>query len=119
MKVNINHPSFISFLDNVTTTILSSVSTENYFKLPQESKMGVLYMVFKLMKDSVKMTTKLSDNEMRSFVIVLWKKNEEMENYEFAAILKDISNNFEAVNDFTKTTKRQGRKLKTDKTNNG
>ena len=119
MKVNINHPSFISFLDNVTTTILSSVSTENYFNLPQESKMGVLYMVFKLMKDSVKMTTKLSDNEMKSFVIVLWKKNEIAENYEFAAILKDISNNYDAVNDFTKTTKRQGRKLKTDKTNNG
>ena len=56
---------------------------------------------------------------MRSFVIVLWKKNEEMENYEFAAILKDISNNFDAVNDFTKTTKRQIRKTKIDKSNNG
>ena len=65
------------------------------------------------------MGVKLSDNEMRSFVIVLWKKNEEMENYEFAAILKDISNNFDAVNDFTKTTKRQIRKTKIDKSNNG
>ena len=119
MRVNINHPSFISFLDNVTSTILSSISTDNYFNLPQESKMGVLYMVFKLMKNSLKMGVKLSDNEMRSFVIVLWKKNEEMENYEFAAILKDISNNFDAVNDFTKTTKRQIRKTKIDKSNNG
>ena len=36
---------------------------------------------------------------MRSFVTVLWKKNEEVENYEFAAILNDISQNFDAVNE--------------------
>jgi hypothetical protein len=119
MKVNVNHPSFISFLDNITNTILGSVSTDNYFKIPQEKKMGVLYMVFKLMKNSVKVRAKLTDTEMRSFVTVLWKKNEENENYEFAAILKDIINNFDAVNEFTKPTKRQTRVIKTDKTNNG
>jgi hypothetical protein len=56
---------------------------------------------------------------MKAFVIVFWKKNEELENYEFAAILKDISNNYDAVNEFTKTTKRQSRTIKTDKTKNG
>lgn len=119
MKVNVNHPSFIQFLDNVTNNILENVSVTNYFSLPQESKMGVLYMVFKLMRSAIKMRAQISDVEMKAFVIVLWKKNEEMENYEFAAILKDISNNYDAVNEFTKTTKRQSRTIKTDKTKNG
>ena len=122
MKVNINHPSFISFLDNVSSNILSNVTVSNYFTLPQEKKMGVLYMVFKLMKKSLLVRAKLTDVEMRSFVTVLWKKNEESENYEFAAILNDISQNFDAVNEFTKTTKKTTRTIKvdkTDKTNNG
>ena len=119
MKVNVNHPSFIQFLDNVTNNILDNVSVTNYFNLPQESKMGVLYMVFKLMKSAIKMRAQVTDLEMKAFVIVLWKKNEELENYEFAAILKDISNNYDAVHEFTKTTKRQSRSVKTDKTKNG
>jgi hypothetical protein len=119
MKVNVNHPSFIAFLENVTETILSNISVETYFSLPQDKKMGVLYMVFKLMKNSVKVSTKLTDMELRSFVTVLWKKNEEAENYEFAAILNDIANNFDSVNEFNKEpVKRQPRTIKIDKTNN-
>jgi hypothetical protein len=122
MNVNINHPSFISFLDNVTSSILSNVTVENYFKLTPDKKLGVQYMVFKLMKNAVKVRAKLSDNELRSFVSVLWKKNEESENYEFAAILNDISQNFDKVNEVTKPIKRSPRTIKSDKidkTNNG
>lgn len=115
MNVNINHPSFISFLDNVTTSILSNVTIENYFKLTPDKKLGVQYMVFKLMKNAVKVRAKLSDNELRSFVSVLWKKNEESENYEFAAILNDIAQNFDKVNEVTKPVKRGVRTIKTEK----
>ena len=118
MKLNINHPSFIAFLDNVTTSIISNVNVDNYFKLPQDKKMNVLYMVFKLMKKSVAMGPKLTDNEMKSFIAVLWKKNEEIENYEFAAILNDIANNYESINEFTKTPKRT-RTIKVDKEKSG
>ena len=76
-------------------------------------------MVFKLMKKSISIRAKLTDLELRSFVIVLWKKNEESENYEFASILNDISTNFDTINEVTKTPKRTVRKIKTDKTNNG
>ena len=119
MKVNVNHPSFISFLENVTENVLSSVSVDNYFSLSQESKMGLWYIVFKMMKNSINMRAKLTDIELRTFVSVLWKKNEESETYEFAAILNDIATNFDAVNEFTKTPKRTARTIKTDKTNNG
>ena len=76
-------------------------------------------MVYKLMKNSVKVRAKLTDDELRSFVNVLWKKNEESENYEFAAVLNDISNNFDMVNEVTKPVKRTPRKIKTDTTENG
>jgi len=118
MNVNVNHPSFISFLDNVTTSILSNVTVNNYFSLPQDKKLGVQYMVLKLMKNAVKVRAKLTDLETLSFVSVLWKKNEESENYEFAAILNDIAQNFDAVNEVTtKPTKRSTRTIKIDKNN--
>lgn len=119
MNVNVNHPSFIAFLESVTTNILSNISVENYFKLTNDKKLGVQYMVFKLMKNAVKVRGKLTDLELRSFVVVLWKKNEENENYEFAAILKDINGNFEQVNEMTTTPKRKARTIKIDKANNG
>jgi hypothetical protein len=119
MKVNVNHPTFILFLDNVTTNILSNVTVDNYFSLSQEKKLGTQYMVYKLMKNSVKVRAKLTDDELRSFVDVLWKKNEESENYEFAAVLNDISINFDMVNEVTKPIKRTTRKIKTDTTENG
>ena len=119
MNVNINHPSFIAFLENVTSSILASVTVENYFKLTNDKKLGVQYMVFKLMKNAVKVRGQLTDLELRSFVTVLWKKNEEAENYEFAAILNDIFQNFDQVNEVTKTPKRKPRTIKVDNTNNG
>jgi GH24 family phage-related lysozyme (muramidase) len=54
------------------------------------------------MKSSVKSRAQLTDMELKSFLTVLWKRHEENENYEFAAVLKDISNNFDAINDFVK-----------------
>lgn len=119
MRVNVNHPSFIQFLDNISNTILSNIKTETYFSLTQEKKNSVQYMVYKLMKNSLKVKAKLTDSEFKSFIGVLCKKNEIMENYEFAAILKDITNNFENVVEKTKPIKRKTRKIKTDIPNNG
>ena len=114
MKVNINHPSFITFLDNVTSNVLTNISVEKYFSLSPENKLGIQFMVFKLMKNSIKTRAKLTDLEMKSFIIVLQKKNEESENYELAEILKDMSTNFDTVNEITKPAKRTVRKIKTD-----
>ena len=112
MKVNINQQSFVTFLENITETIISSVNVENYFSLPQDKKMNVLYVVFKLMKNSLKVRTKFSDEDLKDFVDILMKSNVYSENYEFAAILKDISNNFESINEVTKPAKRQSRTIK-------
>jgi hypothetical protein len=114
MKVNINQQSFVAFLENVTETIVSSVNVENYFSLPQDKKMNVLYVVFKLMKNSLKVRTKFSDEDLKDFVDILMKNNVHSENYEFATILKDISNNFDSINEVTKPVKRQTRTIKTE-----
>lgn len=119
MKVNINHPSFVAFLDNVTNNILSNVTIENYFKISSDKKLSIQYMVLKLVKSSVKVRAKLTDPELLSFINVLWKKNEDSENYEFAAVLNDISKNFDKVNEVTKTPKRITKKIKTDTSSNG
>ncbi len=118
MKVNVNHPSFISFLDNITSNIVSNIKLDNYFGISAEKKLGVQYMVYKLMKSSVGLKTTLTDLEMKSFLTVLWKKNEESENYELAAILKDTLDNYDSVNEITKPTKRQPR-AKSERKDNG
>jgi hypothetical protein len=112
MRANIHQQSFITFLENVTESIVSSVNVENYFSLPQDKKMNVLYVVFKLMKNALKVRTKLTDEQVKDFVDALMKYNERSENYEFSAILKDISNNFDSINEVTKPVKRQSRTIK-------
>lgn len=118
MKVNINHPSFISFLDSVTSNILGNIDLQNYFTLTQEKKITTQYSVLTLMKNAVKVRAKLTESELISFVNILWRRNEESENYEFAAVLNDISKNFNKINEIVKPKKRTVRKIKTD-TNNG
>lgn len=117
--VNVNHPSFISFLDNVTSTILTDITVETYFQLTEDKKLTVQFTALKLMKNSIRVRIKLTDLELKSFVIVLSKKNEESENYELASILNDISRNFDVINETPKTPKRTVTKIKMDKINNG
>ena len=62
--------------------------------------------------NSLKVRAKLNDEEVKYFVDELMKSNERSENYEFAAILKDISYNFESINEVTKPVKRQPRTIK-------
>ena len=105
MDLNINHPNFIVFLDNVSNTILAHVTTNGYFGLTPEQKIGMQYIVFKLMKTSLRIKGRLSDDELKAFTVVLCKKNEESENYELAAILNDVIKNFDSVNEKTTTQK--------------
>ena len=106
MNLNTNNPSIIKFLIEVSDHIIGNISVEHYFGLPSEKRMGVLYAVFNLIKSSTAFHVKLNDEELHAFIVALCKKNEEFENYEFAGILKDISNNFSSINDITKQPKR-------------
>lgn len=119
MRINVNHPSFLNFIDNVNQTVITHSPVETYFSMTLDKKMSTLYVVFKLLKNAVNVRAKLTDDELKSFIEILCKKNEEYENYEFAAMLKDILHNFELVNEFVKPKKRQGKTIKVDKSSNG
>lgn len=118
MNVNVNHPTYILFLDNVTNGILSNVTVSTYFTIPPEKRIKVQYVVLKLMRNLIKSRGKFFDSEIKSLILILIKKNEENENFELAAILRDISNNFETVNELSKPNKKPLKVVKTDTTEN-
>lgn len=112
MKVNVNHPSFISFLENVTNNILSTIKIDEYFNLSIEKKLAISFTVLNLLKNSAKIKANLSDPELKTFIIVLCKKSEENENYEFAAVLNDVIKNFDVVNNLSDSTRKPSRQTK-------
>lgn len=118
MKINTNHPTFITFIENVNNSILSNISPEKYFSLTQSKKVSLQYLTLKLVIQSVKIRAKLTDDELYEFTGMLQKRNEDNENYEFAGVLKDVLTNFESLNEMTKTGRRQKRTVTTDKTTN-
>jgi len=112
MKVNVNHPSFISFLENISNNILSTIKIDDYFSLNQEKKLSISFTVLNLLKNSAKVRANLSDVELKSFIIVLCKKSEENENYEFAAVLNDVIKNYDAINKLSESTKKSIKQTK-------
>jgi len=112
MKVNVNHPSFISFLENISTNILSAIKIEEYFSLSSEKKLTVSYTVLNLLKNSAKVKANLTDSELKSFISVLCKKNEEAENYEFAAVLNDVVKNYDIIKGMSTNPKPSPKRIK-------
>lgn len=106
MKVNVNHPSFISFLESITNSILSSIKIDDYFILSSEKKLTISFTVLNLLKNSAKIKANLTKDDLKNFIVVLCKKNEENENYEFAAILNDIIKNYDTINEMSNSTKK-------------
>jgi hypothetical protein len=96
MKININHPSFISFLENVTKTITSEIDINTYFQLTPEKRIKLQKAVLLILRKSLKTRALVTDIEIKAFIIILQKKNEESENYEVSAILKDAIVNYDS-----------------------
>jgi hypothetical protein len=120
-SINVNNPSVIKFISDITNTIVSNIAVDHYFSLSKDKKMNVLYAVFKIIKTTSETRVRLDDLQFRAFLSALWKRNEESENYEIAAILFDIINNYEAIKEFIKPPVKRRRKepTKGGKTTNG
>ena len=103
MKININHPTFILFLDNTTINILSRINVNDYFSQTKDKKIKTQYIVFKLIKNTIKNDSDIYEDNIKTFISILCKKNEESENYEFASILNDIFKNFDNINEMSKS----------------
>ena len=115
MNININHPTFVSLIDKISINVLSTVNVENYFSQPTESKLTISYNVFNQIRTLPSTKIMSTDSELKNFVTILWKRNEEKENYELASILSDILKNFDIINEFTtsksKSTNKRTRKI--------
>lgn len=97
MKVHATHSSFISFLESISTNILTAIKIDDYFTLSYEKKLSVSFTVLNLIRNSAKVKANLSEADLKSFIVHLCKKNEENENYEFAAVLNDVIQNFDKL----------------------
>ncbi len=106
INVDINHPSFLKLLDKVNTKVLAGIKVDKYFSLTDGKRKGISYLTLKLVNTSLGSKMKLSENELLSFVTILWKRNEEIENYELAAIFKDIMENFNLIYKSVKPVKK-------------
>jgi hypothetical protein len=104
MKININHPTFISFLEKISNNIITSVNVTDYFTLPSDQKLTISYTVFSLIRNVAKLKTNLNESELKAFITILWKKNEENENYELAEVLNDVISNFDKINEVSSKT---------------
>jgi len=120
-SINVNNPSVIKFISDITNTIVSNIAVDHYFSLSKDKKMNILYAVFKIIKTTSETRVRLDDLQFRAFLSALWKRNEESENYEIAAILFDIINNYDAIKEFIKPPVKRRRKepTKGGKTTNG
>lgn len=111
INVDTNHPSFVSLIEKVNNKILSSIDIKKYFTLTEEKRRGLSYLTLKLIGNSLGSRVKLTENELLSFVTILWKKNEELENYELAAIFKNIMENFNSIYSSVSKPKKRTRKI--------
>ena len=98
MNLSVKHPSFILFMDKLTSNIITNVTLNNYFTLSSEKKISTQYLVLKTIKKSFKVDEKISDEDLKNIISALKKKNIESERYEIAGILSDIEAGFSSLN---------------------
>lgn len=117
MKIDINHPSFITFIENVISNITTNVHVDKYFSLSNEQKLAEQMKVFKIMNSSLRSSVKLTEPEYKSFITILWRRSEENEKYELSGIMKDSLSNFDGLYEVIKPIKKQTRRIKTNNSN--
>ena len=113
MRINPGNRSLIKFLEELTQNILSNINPQSYFTLNADKKNTLLYSVFIMIKNMSNNSIVLKDGDLKNIVTILLKKNEELENYEFAAILKDIVCNYDSIEEILKETVKKPRAKRT------
>tara|TARA_B110000444_G_scaffold192725_1_gene182679 strand:+ start:974 stop:1321 length:348 start_codon:yes stop_codon:yes gene_type:complete len=97
INVDINHPSFVQLIDKINNKVSQSIEVTRYFSLTKDKQRGLSYLALKVVTLTIGGKIKITENELLSLITILWKKNEEKENYEMAAIFKYIMENFKGI----------------------
>jgi hypothetical protein len=106
MNFNPDHPSFVTFLEHVTYSIKNEVDMSKYFKLSPDKKLSIQYIVFKLFENAIKHRASFTDDEKKSIISLLMKRNIIDQYFEFNGVLFDILNNYDHIQESTKPKKR-------------
>jgi len=105
-NTNLNHPSLLQFIDKTNSKVVSDIDVSKYFSLSEDKKRGISYLTLKLVMNSLIGKLQLKDDQLLSLITILWKRNEESENYEMAAVYKYIMGNFSKIYSSLKPVKR-------------
>lgn len=113
MIPNINHPTVVAFMLNVSNHIQETLTLKEYFNLTSKRRNVITSAAFKMVKNSIPNNVKFTDEQIKSFLHTLLVKNEEIENYELSAVMKNILDNYDSLNKPPtrrpkKTTKKSG-----------
>ena len=117
MKTNQTSASVINFLDGISKNVLSNISIENYFSFNPEKKMTTQYLVLKMLMKSLGVKLNLNESVLPNLLSSLKERNEDIENYEFAEVLKNMESNMDTLLDMTKPNIKPKRTIKTNKPN--
>lgn len=115
-NINVNNPSVVRFISEMNQTITNNVPVDGYFGLIQDKKIGVQYIVYKLIKTTSEARVKLTEEQFKSLFIAILTKNEDSENYEIAAILSDILNNYDSIVEMSNPAPKRKRRASMVKT---
>ena len=99
MRISPEHPSFISYLNEITDNILENVDVNNYFMLTKDKRRNMQFIVFTLIEKNIRNKVTILSEQLKTFLIIIVKKNEKLERYEIAGLLNDIINNFDEIMD--------------------
>lgn len=103
MKINVKHPTFQNFLDEIVNNIEKIVSLDNYFKINSESKIGIQYIVLKYISSSLNVKIlNVEDDDIKKFVEILKNKSDDEETYELSSVLNDLTKNFDTLLEMSK-----------------
>jgi hypothetical protein len=105
-EADFNHASWNKLIEKTNTSVLTQIGVDRYFKLTEDKRRGVSYLTLKLVRNSITKNISIGENELLAFITILWKKNEEMENYELAAIFKNIMENYKVIYNSVKPVKK-------------
>ena len=79
--------------------------------------MTTQYLVLKMLMKSLGVKLNLNESVLPNLLSSLKERNEDIENYEFAEVLKNMESNMDTLLDMTKPNIKPKRTIKTNKPN--
>jgi hypothetical protein len=87
-----NKINFINFLESLNENITNNINVENYFKLPKTTQYNILISVYKNI-----LNFNQNNFDDLQLIQINFNYSTKNQNYELAAILKEIITNYDSL----------------------